>query len=464
MESNKKKINIIGKIRHAYRKFMFTEDAVKEMEELDNKPFKERLKKRKWTYIYVAVCIIVMTVWLCIYYNNQSKKNQFDEEGVYLTEELKGEKKEIESGDMTKYMIDTINKSYVKIAQTKLGDNVAYSLTYRYDIIPENEMTATRYFTTGYMASILINGYPNVSYEEMGLESEEEAYLATQLAVYELVSQKQYSSAIGKFSLDEIQPSEEQYKDMVERIVAKAKEIYSKSISNPYSVVTDSIIDDENTDMTIDGNVAMVGPISAISTTDDVTKKVMGDEFNPITKIEVKSFIDDSVAKVVDKDRNEVTSVGNGEIFYIKIDGTDKIFSQFKIYSNTNYLYARIYETTECEKQYVMLESKEISYIDILSAYHNVDVGSAEIKFQTDNNEIVDKVSYYIYDENDTLLQNIDGFSSDFEILLPEGKYYIKVYDIPEDYFLDGNIHEFEVIKGQDTLLELNMDSLKDLR
>ena len=54
----------------------------------------------------------------------------------------------------------------------------------------------------------------------------------------------------------------------------------------------------------------------------------------------------------------------------------------------------------------------------------------------------------------------VDGFASDYGIGLPAGKYYIKVYDIPEGYFLDESIQEFEVKEEQETNLNLKVDSI----
>lgn len=461
MESNKKEKNIFLKIRDAYRKFMFQEEAIEKMEEIDAKPFKERLKARIESYLYIAV-IIIIGGGCAIYGALNPSTKKIEDEGVYLTKKLEGETKTIDSEDFTKYMIDTINDSYIKIAQTKIGDNVAYSLVYRYDVIPEGEMTATSYFSKGYVASILINGYPNVSYEEMGLKTAEEAYLATQLAVYEYVAENQIKDmAIGEFSLDSIEPSEDEYTEMVERVVAKAKEIYSKAMETPYEEASNGEMSSD-AKLELKENEAIYGPITINVTTDEITKKIMGDKYNPITEIDLKNYLEGSSAVAIDKDGNTITSIKNTETFYLKFDSTDKIFSQLKVTSNNNYLYARIYETLECDKKYVTLEPYDISYISVLTIANNMSMGNVNISFKTASEESVEEISYYIYDENDKLIQDINGFSTNYEFNLPVGKYYIKIYDTPKDYFISSK-HEFEVKENETTDLSLTVDSLKDL-
>lgn len=162
------------------------------------------------------------------------------QEGNYIEEQLIGQKDAIVCSEDITFLKDNLNQSVLKLAQTKIGDKVAYSLTYNYDVIPKGEMTATHCFTGGEMASVLINGYPSLSYSDLGLQDEEEAYVATQLAVYELVSKKQYKNyANGEFSLDKITYTDESNAQKVERIVSKAKEIYQKAIESPYSEMTD---------------------------------------------------------------------------------------------------------------------------------------------------------------------------------------------------------------------------------
>ena len=48
----------------------------------------------------------------------------------------------------------------------------------------EGEWTANKYFTSGQIVALLLKGYPNVDYKKMGFDSEEDAYIATQLAVF----------------------------------------------------------------------------------------------------------------------------------------------------------------------------------------------------------------------------------------------------------------------------------------
>lgn len=454
-----KKSDTKSKVKKTFRNFMYEEKIVEELEERDKLDSKEKCKSNTWFYIYLIVLAIFAGSVLYINNKNSLEDSELMPGADFLEEKLEGDINTINSGELTKYMIDNISGYYVKIAMTKIGDRVAYSLTYNYDRIPNGQVATEDYFTAGSMASILLNGYPNKSYEDMGLNNEEEAYLATQLAVYEFVAQMQYEDiANGEFSIDSITASEYKYVDMVERIKEKAKELLNYALENPFEEDLSARLDTSESKIKIDDNVAISGPYYVETDTDEITKKLMGDAFNPRIEVNVKSYIDNTSAIVTDEDGNELENVKNGENFYIKINGKDKVFSQFKVQAKTYALRARIYKTTENNKKYVVLEPKDIDYTDIISIIHNLNSGNIDINFKNYDGENLSGIKYYIYDENNQFIQDIDISNGVYE--LPVGKYYIKIYEIPDGYFINGEKFDFEVVKDKENVLDIEVDSL----
>lgn len=451
-----KNSNIIDKVKQSFRAFMYKENTMQKLEEKDK--IKYKLKNIVWWVIYFVILFVFIII---VKFQTELEDSQLPQNADFLEPKLEGDINTINSNELTKYMIDNLNGIYLKIAMTKIGDEVAYSLTYRYDLIPSGQMVTNSHFTAGSMASILLNGYPNKSYEDMGLTSDEEAYLATQLAVYEFVSKMQYEDiSNGEFSIDNVIASDEQYEDMVARIKLKAKELLNYALENPYEENLIAILDKDKSKIKINNNIAISGPYYVETDTDEITKRWRGDKFNPTVKIDVKSFIENTSAEVVDKDGNKLENVRNGDNFYIKINGTDKIFSQFKLHANTNVLRAKIYQTNENKKKYVALETEDITYSDITSIIYNLDSGHIDINFKNYNGEILDGIKYCIYDENDNLIQDIDANNGVYNFDLPVGKYYIKIYEIPDGYFINGERFDFEIITKQKNELNIQVDSL----
>ena len=451
-----KNSNIIDKVKQSFRAFMYQENTVQKLEEKDK--IKYKLKNIIWWVIYF---VILFGFIIIIKFQNELEDSQLPQNADFLEPKLEGDVNTINSNELTKYMIDDLNGIYLKIAMTKIGNEVAYSLTYKYDLIPSGQMATNSHFTAGSMTSILLNGYPNKSCEDMGLNSDEEAYLATQLAVYEFVSNMQYEDiSNGEFSIDNVIASDEQYEDMVTRIKLKAKELLNYALENPFEESLRAILNKDKSEIKINNNIAMSGPYYVETGTDEITKKWMGDKFAPTVKIDVKSFIENTSAEVVDKDGNKLENVRNGDNFYIKIDGIDKIFSQFKLHANTNVLRAKIYQTNKNKKKYVVLETEDITYSDITSIIYNLDSEHIDINFKNYNGENLDGIKYYIYDENDKLIQDIDANNDVYDFELPVGKYYIKIYEIPDGYFINGERFDFEIIKKQKNELNIQVDSL----
>ena len=281
MESKEKKESVFKRIKRAYRKFMYKEGTIKQLEEYDKIPFVERFSQTYWIYMTVLVLVAILGIKVVADMRYTEEKEGLIKNHEFLEEQLDGRKENIQSGELTKYMIDNINNSYVKIAMTKIGGDVAYSLTYRYDSIPSGEMASSNYMTSGVITSILINGYPNKTYKEMDLNTEEEAYLATQLAIYEFI-------ANGEFSIDSITASQTRYEDMVERVKAKAKELLYYAIENPFEENLLATYGSQPITVKQEGNNSIYGPYSLKVDTDNVTKTMMGDAYSYKIEIEPK--------------------------------------------------------------------------------------------------------------------------------------------------------------------------------
>lgn len=398
--------------------------------------------------------------------NNSNTIAQSSGKQEEQVKELEGEKAKITSGELTKYMIDKLNDVYVKIAQTKLDEEVAYSITYNYDIIPEGNMTYTYYFTNEYVTTVLINGYPHVSYQDMGLQSEEEAYLATQLAVYEIISRNDIDGVSnGTFSLDKIVASEDQYKDMVDRILIKAKQMADNAIENTYSNQTQTSLNKDDIDFKTEGDETIVGPFYTYIEMDEYIKRYLGSSFVNTTEIETKSFIEESIPHIIDKDGNEIDSIKTGEPFYIKFIGSEQYFTQLRVQINSKSIYTRIYSTAANKKQYATLAANNDRYMKVIAVTHpDVKVGTVKISFKDTEGNEVQGVKYRLYSELGDVLQDIDGYSKWNTYSLPVGKYYIEQYEVPDNYFLNSTRYDINITKeGESVEVEIINESLDSL-
>lgn len=475
MKSNKK--FSIGDFKEKIKHFIFTEEGLKEIERYKQLPSEQKSTIKKKTLVRVSVCALAVIIFSFVIITSRplftgSNKNVQEQELTKQNEqnkdqsnEYEGKTMEITSQEQTKYMIDRLNNIYLKIAPTKLDDRVAYSVTYNYDIIPKGKVTYTHYFTEDYITTILLNGYPYVSYEKMGLKSEEEAYIATQLAIYELISREEIAEiSNGMFSLDKIEASEEKYEDMVSRMVSKAKDLVKIALEETYTNGNQGLYDLGSMKTEVKDGNTIIGPFTTKAELDDITKKIMTEELKSVTRFNVQNIASDSKVEVIDENGNKVDEIETGKSFYLKIDTTDSYFVQLKFVITSKKLYTNIYSSDTSKKKYIIVEADNNTHSGIYVAYNNVDTAKLDIDFKNQKGEEITGTKYYIYDENGNLIQNITGFAGKNIHELPLGKYYVQQYSTDSIYLVNSNKYEVELNKkGETVKLEITNDSLSSL-
>ena len=157
MKSKKRKINIDG-FKQKLMDWFLSDEGKEMVEEYEKLPEEEKqvLKKQRRKYIVGTVMLLLITLIVIYNINPNYKEANTSSQNIATVTKTKNEPKAITSGELTKYMIDDLNNIYVKIANTKLGDNVAYSITYNYDIIPQGELSYTKYFVSGELTSVFM--------------------------------------------------------------------------------------------------------------------------------------------------------------------------------------------------------------------------------------------------------------------------------------------------------------------
>lgn len=462
MKSKKSNGSIFDKIRHMYLKLMYTPESVEKIEKQPKATFKEKLKENWYNWIVLPLIGITLITTFVVIDNIKENERLEKLKGEYYQTELKGDKAQIQTRELDDICINTKDRKPVKMAYSKLGDKITYSLTYNLDDNVAGQWVANKYFTSGEIVALLLNGYPNVDYQTMGLDSEDDAYVATQLAVFELVNAKDYSMRNGEFSLDNLVAINKTNDQRCKKIITKAKEIYNYAINNPYEINTDVKTDGlKQTLEEVDGGV-LVGPLTFTTSTDEDTKRLLGQDYNDDISVNIASFIENTNAVFLDKDFNEIKSISSGDTFYIKVLSEDKVFSVVDILAHTNYLYGRIYSKEGTDRKFVTLDKKEFAYVENFSIIHGIDFGYTTVSFVTGNNKLLEGVKFYIYDSEGTLIEDADGYADDYEFALPVGKYTLEMYYEPKGYFFKDKVIDFEIKKGEYTTLEILAESVND--
>ena len=153
-----------------------------EMNEKEQKIEKNTKKSSKNKKIIVILLIIIIVSLGSYFFIKYKNNNQ---------EEKQEEKKEasLKIDDLEKNAIcyDSYNEKDILCKFITLDSKIAYSMDYGCEEQNGETVTFRDYLSDQGMA-IMINGYPNNTPETMGCENAYEAYVATQMAMWEVMN------------------------------------------------------------------------------------------------------------------------------------------------------------------------------------------------------------------------------------------------------------------------------------
>ena len=340
---------------------------------------------------------------------------------------------------------DTVNGKNVWFSNVKLGDQTAYCIDYSCPA-PNGTMTLRDYLSDQGMA-ILMNGYPNCTPAEIGVQTEDEAYMATQLALWEVMNRTGESHKAGRiFRVENIRANSGK-EAFLNRAIEGAKRLVTLAENNPYNGVPTMNIHNGNvqTERRDDGYI-YVGPYSIT---------VTGTSAATVKSITASLKNAPSSATIVDAAGNKKSTINSNEEVYVKFsvkEDSQKFQISFK--TEVDRKVGAIYEQFgKIVQDYVRLDTVPVSMekdCDI-EFEKKTTKGRIELIKVDQDDQPVSGAKFKLIDQYGNELMQVetheDGVIDFYNV--PEGNYVLEEIEAPAGYTIKNKTSNVTVVGGQ---------------
>lgn len=283
---------------------------------------KDKINIKIWIIIVLEIMIIGMFAL------NKQKDNATGilENEIEETKKVETSKTEVEKELGQEEIIknikinENLNNKNPLNTMLNLGENVGYLITYPETKPVEEEKVVLDRYASDQLLVPLLTGFPKVSYKDLGLQNEEEAYQATQLAIWEISDRTGESThSSEKTRISGLREQWQNDRGINPKIFDVAEDMVKKAETDAYTKVPTLTVFTKNVEFNKDEDYYyFVGPY--YYTIEDMSYFEVSIEIKDENGNKIKN------AEVVDKYGNTITKPIDINEFYIKVPiGEDRV-------------------------------------------------------------------------------------------------------------------------------------------
>ena len=337
---------------------------------------------------------------------------------------------------------DAVNGKNVFYGRSTLGGKTAYCIDYSCGL-PSGTMKFRDRLSDQGMA-ILVYGFPNSSASSMGCETDEEAYMATQMALWEVLNRTGESHKSGLIFRVENVTVKAGKEDFMRRATAAAKKLVARAENDPYTQSPKLVVDTSGANLTYIGDDALMGPYIA-TTSGGVVKSLTASLIGA-----------PSSARITDASGNTKTAVASGESVYIRMSSTEAT-TEFKINFKTDIdrRIGLIYSSTGTTQDYAILDTEPVEIEQPITVKWTQTEGRGRIelvKVDQDNQPVVGAKFKLENMKGESLGEVSTGTDGKVIFLnVPAGNYKLIELEAPTGYIIKSQSTNVTVVAGETT-------------
>lgn len=390
----------------------------------------------------IGVVILIIIIALVMYFLKKidNQENTSVSNNVVTSNEISSEaiehEPQIPETKTTEAMAiayDTYNQEEVLYKELTLGGDVAYSIDYGAEEQNDELMTFREYLSDQGLA-ILINGYPNRTPEQMECANSDEAYVATQMAIWEVMNRTGESHKATKiFRVKNIEPIEGK-EESCNRIINAASKLVEKAENSPFTDVPTMYINNANINIVKNiGDDALIGPYTVSMQEVDESK---------VNYIRATLENAPASAMITDENGNEKTLLTSGDSIYVRINSSEADCTfNIKFEASVDRTVGLIYEKASTDTQDYVKLGTVLNHIesDLTIEWSTVTtIGTIDLSVIDNEDNPVVGARFALKSKAGKTYGEIES-GTDGKVMfygVPEGEYVLEQISVPEGYEL----------------------------
>ena len=350
---------------------------------------------------------------------------------------------------------DSHNGKNVFYGNATLGGVTAYCIDYTCGL-PSGTMTFRSYLSDQGMA-ILMHGYPNCTAASLGCANDEEAYMATQMALWEVLNRTGESHKAGLiFRVENVTPKAGM-EGFYSRSVAAAKKLVAMAEAQPYTDVPTLVVNTESATSKELGEDILMGPYNVI---------IEGAAKLNIKSIGATLVNAPSSARITDANGNNKNSIANGDSVYVRMSSNEESTTfNVKFTADVDRKVGCIYTQAGNVQDYVRLDSIPNSMeLPITIEWTKVEnFGRIELTKVDQDNQPVVGAKFLLTKADGTVIGEVST-GSDGKITfynVPAGDYVLTEIEAPVGYVIKEKTKNVTVKAGEISSVKVVNERIK---
>lgn len=350
------------------------------------------------------------------------------------------------------YAFDNYHNSYSYYSISWMGGHVAYCMDY--DIKNPPNGTGLQYIRnvkSDKVVAVLMNGYPTKTASQLGLPNNEEAYLATQMAVWAAVNGTSETKGLY-FDMNKLQPNLK-YSSYTDEMVTNGKKVANQLLKTSYNPGTFSFdsskakVNYEYSDKQI-----KIGPYKTAVT-----------GYSSLNKVNVTLSGQPKGTLLVDKNGAQKSSFSKNEEIYILVDkslpaGSLKITASGKANKYIGVVYGK-----GSWQNFVFLDTEQVDVSGSATASWEESKGNIKVVKSDQDSKPVQGAEFALLDASG---KQVDSGKTDANgnlqfNKLPLGNYTITETSVPDGYIIQKSSYPVTVKRNQTSTVNVQNTKVK---